>query len=103
MIMAGEASGALDAVLMRLADFLDNQIKMRNRIRAILAYPLLMTVVGIGVLSFIFIYVLPKVTRVFEDMRQTLPLLTRVLISLSNFMRGYWWLMILLIAGAVFT
>ena len=102
MIMAGEASGALDAVLMRLADFLDNQIKMRNRIRAILAYPLLMTVVGIGVLSFIFIYVLPKVTRVFEDMRQTLPLLTRVLISLSNFMRGYWWLMILLIAGAVF-
>lgn len=102
MIMAGEASGALDAVLMRLADFLDNQIKMRNRIRAILAYPLLMTVVGIGVLSFIFIYVLPKVTRVFEDMRQTLPLLTRVLISLSNFMRGYWWLIILLIAGAVF-
>lgn len=102
MIMAGEASGALDAVLMRLADFLDNQIKMRNRIRAILAYPLLMTVVGIGVLSFIFIYVLPKVTRVFEDMRQTLPLLTRVLISLSNLMRGYWWLMILLIAGAVF-
>lgn len=102
MIMAGEASGALDAVLMRLADFLDNQIKMRNRIRAILAYPLLMTVVGIGVLSFIFIYVLPKVTRVFEDMRQTLPLLTRVLISLSNLMRGYWWLIILLIAGAVF-
>lgn len=102
MIMAGEASGALDAVLMRLADFLDNQIKMRNRIRTILAYPLLMTVVGIGVLSFIFIYVLPKVTRVFEDMRQTLPLLTRVLISLSNLMRGYWWLIILLIAGAVF-
>lgn len=102
MIMAGETSGALDVVLMRLADFLDNQIKMRNRIRAILAYPLLMTVVGVGVLSFIFIYVLPKVTRVFEDMRQTLPLLTRILISFSNLMRGYWWLIILLIAGAVF-
>ena len=58
MIMAGETSGALDIVLLRLADFLDSQIKIRNRVRSALAYPILMTVIGIGVLSFIFTFVL---------------------------------------------
>ncbi len=102
MIMAGEASGALDIVLLRLADFLDSQIKIRNRIRSALAYPILMTVIGMGVLSFIFTFVLPQVIRVFEDMHQSLPLLTLILISATNFMRSYWWLIIMIIAGIVF-
>ena len=102
MIMAGETSGALDIVLLRLADFLDSQIKIRNRVRSALAYPILMTVIGIGVLSFIFTFVLPQVVRVFEDMHQSLPLLTLILISATNFMRSYWWLIIMIIAGIVF-
>ncbi|MEK6679136.1 MAG: type II secretion system inner membrane protein GspF [Nitrospirota bacterium] len=102
MIMAGETSGALDIVLLRLSDFLDSQIKIRNRIRSALAYPILMTVIGIGVLSFIFTFVLPQVVRVFEDMHQSLPLLTLILISATNFMRSYWWLIIMIIAGTVF-
>ena len=102
MIMAGETSGALDIVLLRLADFLDSQIKIRSRIRSALAYPILMTVIGIGVLSFIFTFVLPQVVRVFEDMHQSLPLLTLILISATNFMRSYWWLIIMIIAGIVF-
>ncbi|MBI5180421.1 MAG: type II secretion system inner membrane protein GspF [Nitrospirae bacterium] len=102
MIMAGETSGALDIVLLRLADFLDSQIKIRNRIRSALAYPILMTVIGIGVLSFIFTFVLPQVVRVFEDMHQSLPLLTLILISATNFMRSYWWLIIMIIGGIAF-
>jgi len=92
----------LDIVLLRLADFLDSQIKIRSRIRSALAYPILMTVIGIGVLSFIFTFVLPQVVRVFEDMHQSLPLLTLILISATNFMRSYWWLIIMIIAGIVF-
>ncbi|MBI5043478.1 MAG: type II secretion system inner membrane protein GspF [Nitrospirae bacterium] len=102
MIMAGETSGALDIVLLRLADFLDSQIKIRNRIRSALAYPILMTIIGIAVLSFIFTFVLPQVVRVFEDMHQSLPLLTLILISATNFMRSYWWLIIMIIGGIVF-
>jgi general secretion pathway protein F len=102
MISAGESSGALEAILARLADYLDDQIRTRNRIRATLAYPILMTIIGSGVLFFIFTFVLPKVIRVFEDMHQSLPLITRILISATNLMKGYWWVIISLIAGTVF-
>lgn len=102
MISAGESSGALEAILARLADYLDGQIRTRNRIRATLAYPILMTIIGSGVLFFIFTFVLPKVIRVFEDMHQSLPLITQILICATNLMKGYWWVIISLTAGIIF-
>jgi general secretion pathway protein F len=95
MIRAGEESGALEGVLLRLADFTENQMLLKNRIRAALAYPLLMTVIGAGVMIFLLTFVIPTVTQVFEEMGQTLPLPTRILMAVSNLFQGYWWVIII--------
>ena len=95
MIRAGEESGALEGVLLRLADFTENQIRLKNRIRAALAYPLLMTIIGVGVMIFLLTFVIPQVTQVFQEMGHTLPLPTRILMAVSNLFSGYWWAIIL--------
>jgi general secretion pathway protein F len=91
MIRAGEESGALEGVLLRLADFTENQILLRNRIRAALAYPIFMTIVGAGVMGFLLTFVIPTVSQVFQEMGHTLPLPTRILMAVSAVFRGYWW------------
>ena len=95
MIWAGEESGALEGVLLRLADFTENQILLKNRIRAALAYPIIMTIIGAGVMIFLLTFVIPTVTQVFAEMGQTLPLPTRILMAISNLFKGYWWLIII--------
>jgi general secretion pathway protein F len=91
MIRAGEESGALEGVILRLADFTENQILLKNRIRAALAYPLVMTIIGAGVMIFLLTFVIPTVTQVFEEMGRILPLPTRILMAVSGLFRGYWW------------
>jgi general secretion pathway protein F len=98
MVGAGETSGALELVLFRLADYLENQVQIRNRIRGALMYPAVMTVVGIGVLAVLFTFVIPKFVAIFEELEQALPLPTIILISISSFIRSYWYL-ILLVSG----
>lgn len=99
MISAGEASGALELVLFRLAEYQEGQVRIRNRIRAALIYPAVMTVVGFGVLGILFTFVVPKFVAIFEDLEQALPLPTVILIGISDFVRAYWYLL-LLFAGA---
>lgn len=93
MIQAGETSGALDVVLARLADFQESQVRLRNKLWAAMTYPILMLFIGMGVLAFLFSFVIPQVTKVFEDTGQALPLPTLILISISNFFRAYWWVL----------
>lgn len=92
MVAAGEASGALDAVLDRLADFLEEQEQVRGRVTSALAYPILMVLVGGGVMLFLLTAVIPKIVVIFEDSKAALPLITIALIKLSHFLRGWWWL-----------
>lgn len=99
MISAGEASGALELVLFRLAEYQEGQVRIRNRIRGALIYPAVMTVVGFGVLGILFTFVVPKFVAIFEDLDQALPLPTVILIGISDFVRAYWYLL-LLFAGA---
>jgi general secretion pathway protein F len=103
MIRAGEESGALEGVLVRLADFTENQILLKNRVRAALAYPLFMTIIGAGVMIFLLTFVIPTVTQVFAEMGRTLPLPTRILMAVSGLFESYWWgivaVFILLIVG----
>lgn len=101
MVQAGEASGSLDVVLERLADFGENQQALKSRITAALIYPIFMGVVGVGVLFTLITVIIPKITKVFEGSRQALPLPTIFLISLSNLLAQYWWLILLLIAVMV--
>jgi general secretion pathway protein F len=100
MVAAGEASGTLEVTLSRLADFLEEQTRMRGRLAAALAYPVLMTVIGIGVLFFLFSFVLPKVVGMFEDMRQQLPFITLALLAVVRFFSRFWWLVVIAGGGA---
>lgn len=100
MVQVGENSGTLDQVLARLADFLEDQARLRARIRAAMAYPLLMGLVGTGVLGFLITFVVPKVTRMLEEMEQTLPLPTLLLIRSSDLLVRWWWLLLLLLGAA---
>lgn len=96
MVAAAEASGTMDAVLMRLADFLDAQVKLKNKIVTALAYPAFMFLMSIAVISIMMIVVVPKVSGIFSDFNQTLPWYTRLLIFLSDVMAGWWWLFAIL-------
>ncbi len=101
MVQAGEASGSLDVVLERLADFGENQQALKSRITAALIYPVFMGFVGIGVLFTLITVIIPKITKVFEGSKQALPLPTLFLIGLSNMLAHYWWLIFLLIIAIV--
>jgi general secretion pathway protein F len=91
MTRAGERSGALEIVLERLADFSEKQVAFRHKISAAMVYPILMTFIGLGVLGFLLGYVIPTVTQIFQDMKQTLPLPTLILIAVSDALRRFWW------------
>jgi len=90
MIGAGEASGALEVVLKRLSDFLEAQVALNNKLLTAMVYPAVMAFVGIGVISFLMGFVIPKVTQIFTDMKVALPLITRILIAISHFVSGAW-------------
>lgn len=94
MIRSGEQSGNLDKVLLRLADFLEGRSAVRAKVRSAMIYPVLMMGVSFVVLSFLFTFVIPKIVKIFSDTKTALPVLTRVLIFISNLFINYWWVMI---------
>jgi len=95
MVSAGEASGALELVLLRLAEYTENQVRIRNRIRGAMIYPAVMTLVSLAVLGLLLTFVVPKFVAIFAELQQTLPLPTLILIGVSSFFRSYWYLIAL--------
>ncbi|HVR62973.1 MAG TPA: type II secretion system inner membrane protein GspF [Polyangia bacterium] len=95
MVRSGEAAGNLDAVLARLADFLDAQHALRSKVSGALTYPIIMMVMGSLVMGVLMVVVVPKITSVFEDLGKTLPWNTQVLIFVSDLAGSYWWLIII--------
>lgn len=102
MIRAGESSGNLDLVLQRLAVFLEDQNKLQGKIIGAMIYPILMMFMAGAIVSFLMISVVPKITEVYADQGQALPLITRILIGVSSFI-GSWRVLILIaaVAGAI--
>ncbi|RMG13664.1 MAG: type II secretion system protein GspF [Planctomycetota bacterium] len=100
MVRAGEASGALDSVLSRLADFMQAQARMKGRLTTALAYPAIMAVMGFGVVCFLLAFVVPKIVAVVvkQSGKAALPLPTVVLIRIQDVFLGYWWLGLLVLA-----
>ncbi len=92
MVRSGEASGALDVVLLRLAEFLEGQHRLRAKVGAALVYPLVLLCVSGFVLFYLLTAVVPQVVGMFENMGQKLPLPTRVLIWISDFLGATWWI-----------
>ena len=101
MVRAGESSGTINLVLERLADFSENQQTLMSKIRSALAYPIIMLFIGGGVIFLLMTFVVPKITGIFTDMHQTLPIITIVLIAISNFLKSFWWLILILFFAAI--
>lgn len=100
LVRAGENSGALGPILSRLAGYMELQHHIRRRMAGALAYPILMMVTGFGVLFFMMIYVVPNVVQIFRQAKRDLPLPTRILVRVSDFLVAYD-LLLLTAAGAL--
>lgn len=100
MVAAGEASGTLETVLSRLAEFLESQSKLKGKVAGALAYPFFMAIMGIVTVMIMMVVVVPKVTAIFDDFAEALPWYTRLLIFMSDAVTGYWWLMITVAGGS---
>lgn len=100
-VAAGEHSGHLDTVLERLADYTETREQLRNRTLGALLYPLVLFVICSAIVFMLLTYVVPKIVTQFEHSKAQLPLLTRVLIAWSDFMREWGWLVGLILIGAI--
>jgi general secretion pathway protein F len=101
MDASAEASGSLDLVLERLAELLEGQAVLRRKVLSALTYPILMLLLCLGVVVLLLSYIVPQITVMFEDRKALLPLPTRIIIALSNFLQGYWWVLVIVGAFAV--
>ncbi|MGB7293769.1 MAG: type II secretion system inner membrane protein GspF [Thermodesulfobacteriota bacterium] len=102
IVKAGESSGTLDIVLLRLADFLEKQSALRARVRSAMVYPIFMFLVGSGVLFFMMSYVIPRIAKIFEESSKSLPLITVALIGLSNFISNNLIALLVVLGALVF-
>ena len=101
MVASGEASGMLDSVLNNLADYLESQLELRRKVNSALMYPILMLFICAAVIIGMFVFVIPRIVDIFEKQGAILPLPTRIMIGISDFMIGYWYLVALLVVGGV--
>jgi len=101
MVRAGEASGSLDIVLERLADFGEKQEALKGRLSAALIYPCVMALICVGVLFILITYIIPNITQVFVEMDQLLPLPTRILIGVSDFLSAYWLVVVVFLVAVI--
>ncbi len=97
MVRAGEASGTLEQVLFRLADVLEKQVRLQHRILSLLAYPIIMALIGFTIITFLMVKIVPKITDIFSAKGQDLPPITEAMIAISTFMGQRWWVILAVI------
>jgi len=102
MVKSGELGGMLSEVLARLADFGERAEELRAKVRAALAYPILILFVGMATVAVLLIFVVPKLVSLFQDMGQILPLPTRILVEVSQGLVQYWWVILSVVALGIF-
>ena len=102
MVRAGEASGAIEIVLGRLADLMERNEATKSSIRSAMTYPIIMILAAFVIITILMVKVVPTITTLFDHMGRVLPLPTRILIATSNAVTAYWWIMLLAAALAVF-
>lgn len=101
-VAAGESAGHLDLVLVRLADYTEAQHESKQRIQQAMVYPIILFVMTVAILAGLLGYVVPDIVKIFSDSGQALPILTRMIIALSDFVSGYGWLVVILVVALVF-
>src|SRR6056297_4106096 len=93
MIKAGEAGGALETILNRLADFQERAESLKRKVKGALIYPVIVVMVAVAILSFIMIFIVPTFEQMFEEFGLTLPTATVLLIAMANYIKDYWFLL----------
>jgi type IV pilus assembly protein PilC len=101
LIKAGEKSGTLDKILVRLGNYLERSETLRKKVKKALIYPAAIITVAFIVSSIMLIFVVPKFKSLFDSFGAKLPLFTRIILGISNFMQSYWWIVVLIIMIAV--
>lgn len=103
LIAAGEASGTLDKVLERIANQKEKEAEIISKVRGAMVYPIIVLAVMIGVVIFMVVGVLPTVEQIYSGVGGAeLPLVTKFLLAISNFIRNFWWFIIILLFAAIF-
>lgn len=102
-IAAGEKTGHLDKVLLRLAEYTEKQWQMRQKLRTALIYPAMIVLVAVGIVGFLLEYVVPKMVTVYGHLKQALPLLTEILIAMSDFIKSYGLFVVIFLAIVFFS
>jgi type IV pilus assembly protein PilC len=103
MVEAGEAGGILDVILTRLATFLEKLDQLQRKVKSALTYPAVVGFVALGATAFMLIFIIPTFAKMFSDFGGALPLPTRIVIALSNFLRTFWWALVGGVIGMVVT
>src|SRR3954470_11675868 len=90
MVKAGEAGGALEVILKRLADFKEKAQSLKRKITGAMVYPVVVILVAVSILTFIMVFIIPKFEKIFKDFNMTLPTLTIMLMTVSKWFSQYW-------------
>jgi type IV pilus assembly protein PilC len=101
MIRAGEAGGALEVILRRLAEFMERSQALKRKVKGALVYPIVVVLVAVGILAFIMVQIVPQFKKIFDDFDSELPAMTQTLINVSNLTVNYWYLIPLIPIGFV--
>jgi len=101
MVRAGEIGGLLDEILKRLAELLEKQARLRERVKSALMYPAFVMVAAVGILTVLMVFVVPTFIGMFTELGSALPLPTRILVAACDVIRGWWWMVLLALAGLV--
>ncbi|MCC6154358.1 MAG: type II secretion system inner membrane protein GspF [Candidatus Hydrogenedentes bacterium] len=94
MVRAGEQSGALETVLFRIADITERGDRLKRKVTSMLAYPILMALVGLSIVTFMMTFVVPKIVKIFTTQKRELPFITTFMINTSQFIRDWWFLIV---------
>ena len=95
LVAAGEAAGALEVILRRLAEFREKALRLKKKVIGALVYPIAVLTIAVAILTFIMVYIVPKFEQIFEDLGIRLPGVTQFLIDFSSFVGSYWWMILI--------
>lgn len=101
LVRAGEVSGNLDGILERVADYFEKQVALRGKIKSAMTYPVVVLVIAIAVTYFLLTGIVPQFAGILDQLGGELPMLTRILVGLSDFLQNYWWLNLIVIVALV--
>ena len=99
MVRAGEVGGLLDEILKRLAELMEKQARLRERVKSALMYPAFVMVAAVGILIVLMVFVVPTFLGMFSELGSNLPLMTVILVNACNVVRAWWWIVLLALAG----